>query len=71
MRSSHYEAGKVSFEEKECDFYSFLLAFLSLFFTLISIIVLLARSDEGSFVIVIDSYIMNGMKVFQLAILYA
>lgn len=64
MRSSHYEAGKASFEEKECDFYSFLLACLSLFFTLISIIVLLARSDENSFVIVIDSYTTDGMKVF-------
>ncbi|CAD8179034.1 unnamed protein product [Paramecium octaurelia] len=71
MQSSHYEAQKQSFEEKQCNFYSFLMACLSLFFTLISIIVLLARSDENSFALIIDSYTTNGMKVFQLAILYA
>lgn len=44
--------------------FSFLMAILSLFFTLISIIVLLARSDEGSFAISVDSYTTDGMKVF-------
>ncbi|CAD8190865.1 unnamed protein product [Paramecium octaurelia] len=71
MQSSHYGAQKQSFEEKQCNFYSFLMACLSLFFTLISIIVLLARSDENSFALIIDNYTTNGMKVFQLAILYA
>jgi len=40
------------------------MACLSLFFTLISIIVLLARSDENSFALIIDNYTTNGMKVF-------
>ncbi|CAD8200084.1 unnamed protein product [Paramecium octaurelia] len=71
MQSSHYNAQKHSFEEKQCNFYSFLMACLSLFFTLISIIVLLARSDEGNFALLIDTNTTNGMKVFQLAILYA
>ncbi|CAK91816.1 unnamed protein product (macronuclear) [Paramecium tetraurelia] len=71
MQSSHYNAQKHSFEEKQCNFYSFLMACLSLFFTLISIIVLLARSDEGNFALLIDNNTTNGMKVFQLAILYA
>ncbi|CAD8103907.1 unnamed protein product [Paramecium primaurelia] len=71
MQSSHYGSQKYSFEEKQFNFYSFLMACLSLFFTFISIIVLLARSDENNFALIIDNYTTNGMKVFQLAILYS
>jgi hypothetical protein len=44
---------------------------LSFFFVLISIIVLLSRSDDVAFMKEYDTNISNGMKIFNLFVLYS
>ncbi|CAD8077107.1 unnamed protein product [Paramecium sonneborni] len=69
--SSKKNKAKCSHEENLVDFISLFMITLILFFSLISIIVLLARSDDITFALSIDKNTQNGMKIFNLLILYS
>ncbi|CAD8135801.1 unnamed protein product [Paramecium octaurelia] len=69
--SSKRNKAKCSHEENLIDFISLFMITLILFFCLISIIVLLARSDDLTFALRIDKNTQNGMKIFNLLILYS
>ena len=69
--SQKYNNKKWAVEESQSNLISLIMSGFCLFFAMISIIVLLARSDEKRFISYYDPDSSNGMKIFNLIILYS
>lgn len=71
MMCSRYSTSKTDYYNRISNLLTFLFLLMIAFFALISIIVLLSRSDDLGFIRKYDSNATSGLKIFNLLVLYS
>jgi magnesium-transporting ATPase (P-type) len=71
MMCSRYSTSKMDYYTKVSNLLTLLFLFMIAFFALISIIVLLSRSDDLGFLKQYDADAASGLKIFNLLVLYS
>lgn len=71
MMCSRYSTSKTDYYNRVSNLLTFLFLIMIAFFALISIIVLLSRSDDLAFMSQYDKNATNGLKIFNLFVLYS